>query len=123
MTTASIKKQIRNAKMEATLLALLQSPKTRAGLVAVAKLKGMTANFVYGWLSRTTRLGTVTKLKSGERVEYVNTKTVPVQETPAQAIYPPWLDPRTLPQYRRRDVHLCSNADDDVPEEKEEALT
>lgn len=120
MTTASIKKQKRNAEMEATLLALLQSPKTRSGLVAVAKLKGMSPNFVYGWLSRTTRLGTVTKMKSGERVEYVNTKTVPVQERPVQAIYPAWLDPRTLPNFRHRNVHLCSNADDDVPEEQQE---
>lgn len=101
----------RRAALEQLLLALLRTPKTRAGLIAAAKAQdeGATANFVYGWISDTTRTGVVTMLKSMNPVQYQVTASILV-EKPARSEWPEWLEPRRLPVADRRRVYLDGSA-------------
>jgi hypothetical protein len=87
----------RRAAAEKMLLALLRTPKTRAGLVAAACThEGISKNFVYGWLVEAGRSGVVTMLRSVNPVQYQATDSI-VVERPAESGYPAWLEPRTLP--------------------------
>lgn len=95
----------RREEAEKLLLALLRTPKTRAGLIAAAQTKGVTQNFVYGWLSLAQRDGTVTMLKSVNPVQYQVTSSV-VIEKPAESLWPTWLEPRSLPDARGRRVFI-----------------
>jgi hypothetical protein len=78
------------------LMALLRTPKTRAGLIAAVEADGITKNFVYGFLSQSQREGTVTQLKSMNPVQYQATEFI-VVERPAERVFPTWLEPRSLP--------------------------
>lgn len=95
--------RIRAAK--ATLRALLRTPKTRDGLVAAAKSRGVTANFVYGWLSQCLREGEVVELKSTDPVTY-QMSAYAAAELPKRGAFPEWLEPRTLPPHRSSSTFL-----------------
>ena len=87
----------RRADAEHMLLALLRTPKTRAGLVAAACTHPhVTRNFLQGWLSNACRTGMVTVLRSVNPVQYQATDSI-VSEKPAEGIFPSWLEPRVLP--------------------------
>lgn len=86
----------RRASAEAMLLALLRTPKTRAGLIAAAATSGVTKNFVYGFLSQMQREGVVTQLKSTNPVQYQASESI-VVEKPAESLWPTWLELRVLP--------------------------
>ena len=89
----------------ATLNALLRTPKTREGLVAAAKSRGVTANFVYGFLAQNTRVGLVVELKSTDPLTY-QLATHAAAERPHEGSYPGWLEPRALPAHKATRVYL-----------------
>ena len=89
----------------ATLNALLRTPKTREGLVAAAKSRGVTANFVYGYLAQNTRMGAVVELKSTDPIKY-QLALHAAAERPGQGQYPSWLEPRALPAHQTTTVFL-----------------
>jgi hypothetical protein len=100
----------RRERAETLLLGLLKTPKTRAGLIAAAITNpGITRNFVYGWLSEAGRTGLVAMLKSTNPVQYQRTDCV-VAEKPAESGFPPWLEPRVLPNVDRRRVFIDGKA-------------
>lgn len=85
---------------------LLRTPKSRAGLIAAVAGSGLSRNFIYGWLSERRRDGTVTVLKgSGTQILYQITTHV-VIETPSPSVYPPWLEPKTIPMANTRRVYI-----------------
>jgi hypothetical protein len=88
------------------LLALLRTPKTRAGLIAAAASSGVTKNFVYGFLSQQQREGVVTMLRSTNPVQYQATDAI-VVEKPSEGLgFPSWLEPRVLPQACGRHTYI-----------------
>lgn len=91
--------QIKRAK--ALLAGLLRAPKTQAGLIAAAKTKGVTRNFVYGWLTNALRTGVVVKHKSTDPETYQLADHA-ASETPSVGAYPAWLEPRGLPAFTSR---------------------
>lgn len=95
--------RIRRAK--ALLEALLRAPKTRNGLVAASSTKGVSANFVYGWLSNAIRTGFVVVHKSAAPLTYQLASTA-ATERPSDGLYPAWLEPRALPPFTARTAYL-----------------
>lgn len=95
--------RIRRAK--ALLEALLRAPKTRNGLIAASATKGVTSNFVYGWLSNALRTGFVVAHKSTEPLTYQLASTA-ATERPREGLYPAWLEPRALPPFTSRTAYL-----------------
>lgn len=91
------------------LMALLRTPKTRAGLIAASASEGVSKNFVFGFISDTLRLGTVTMLRSVNPVQYQATDSI-VFEKPSPGAFPPWLEPRVLPECRGRSVFIDGRA-------------
>lgn len=87
---------LRKRKYIALLVGLLRSPKTKAGLMAAAESRGITKNFVHGWLSEAVASGRVLPLKSHHPVAYQCASFV-VHERPAGGEFPVWLEPRSLP--------------------------
>ncbi len=88
------------------LRALLRTPKTRAGLIAAALSKGVSRNYLYGWLSQQRREGTVAVLKSAGAMTFQMAVCV-VQEVPNAGLgFPAWLEPRLLPPTTSRRVFI-----------------
>lgn len=94
---------LNNARLEKALISLLAQPRTREGLIAMGRAHGMSAHFVYGWLTNSQRIGTVVKHRAGSHVTY-SLSTGVVEEGATPSTYPAWLDPRTLPVSRGRTV-------------------
>jgi activator of HSP90 ATPase len=101
------------------LMVLLRNPKTRGGLVAMAQARGLSASYVYGWLTERQRSGVVTKLKSGAALTYQLTSHV-VVEVPAEGLYPAWLDPRVLPVSVASNAYINGRPASEFQEEKED---
>lgn len=97
--------QAQLGQAERTLLALLRTPKTKAGLVAAIKSKTISRNYVYGFLSEGKRTGRLVTLKSGALVMYQVAGTH-LTEKSAVSEYPSWLDPRSLPVSAARAVFI-----------------
>ncbi|VTU31853.1 hypothetical protein H4CHR_02892 [Variovorax sp. PBS-H4] len=95
--------KIRRAK--ALLEGLLRAPKTRAGLIAAARTKGVTRNFLYGWLSNAVRTGEVVMHKSTEPPTFQLAATA-ASENPSSGEYPMWLEPRGLPAFSARTAFI-----------------
>lgn len=87
------------------LLALLKTPKTRAGLMAAVTTGTITKNFIYGWLSEGKRNGTLTVLKTRNSLTYCVATQV-VHEVAEESVFPQWLDPRVLPRPCGRRAYL-----------------
>jgi len=108
MTTKPVSKAAELRQTNRMLMALLKTPKTRAGLIAATAttLTGtISKNFIYGWLSEGKRNGTLTVLKTRNSLTYcVATKVV--QEVAQEGVFPPWLDPRVLPMSCDRRAYL-----------------
>lgn len=106
MTAKPVSKAAELRQTNRMLLALLKTPKTRAGLIAATTLTGtISKNFIYGWLSEGKRNGTLTVLKTRNSLTYcVATKVV--QEVPQESAFPQWLDPRVLPMSCDRRAYL-----------------
>lgn len=102
-------------RMEKSLITLLVQPRTREGLIALGRGHGLTEHFIYGWISNAVRIGTVIKHKAGGQVTYSLSSGV-VEEKVEPSVYPPWLDPRTLPVARSRAMYV-----DGVPLKQKEA--
>lgn len=95
--------QIRKA--EKVLRALLQTPKSRSGLIAaVSVTNGITRNYVFGWLAARHQDGTVTKIRLDGSVVYQMTQKV--VEAPKESEFPGWMDPRGLPMQSVRRVFI-----------------
>lgn len=84
---------------------LLAAPKTRGGLVAAATTKGVTSNFVFGYLANAIRTGHVIVLKSGANVLYQLADKA-AEERPSEGQFPSWLEPRGLPPFTLRTAFL-----------------
>ncbi len=91
------------ADAERVLLALLRTPKSRAGLIAAVTGKKISRHFVYGWISNQLAIGAIAQLKSTRPPTYQNSTCI-VQEHSVEGYYPSWLEPRALPQSSRRRV-------------------
>lgn len=91
--------KLRRAK--ALLQGLLQAPRTQAGLIAAARTKGVSRNFVYGWLTNALRTAEVVKHKSSDPPTFQLAATAAI-EKPSAGEYPPWLEPRGLPAFTSR---------------------
>ena len=87
------------------LEALLRAPKTQGGLIAAAATKGVSKNFVFGWLANATRTGEVLVLKSTDPVTYQNASRA-ATEAPAAGDFPMWLEPRGLPAFTGRAAYI-----------------
>ena len=87
------------------LAALLRTPKTQAGLIAAAKTKGVTANFVYGFLTNAVRTNTVVVHKSTVPVSYQLAARA-AAELPSEGVFPSWLEPRGLPSFVSRNAYI-----------------
>jgi hypothetical protein len=107
------------AQANNVLRRLLRTPKTRAGLIAAVRNKHISRNFVYGWLTEQTRTGKVAVLKSGEQVLYQGATYV-VEERPAAAEFPAWLEPRAVPPSSTRRVFLDGREVDPKNPQREE---
>lgn len=88
-------------RVDALLLRLLRTPKTRPGLIAAVSGSGVSRNFLYGWLTAQVRLGAVTELKSTRPASY-QVSTLVIAERPPAGTYPTWLEPRILPETSAR---------------------
>ncbi|MBT2325537.1 hypothetical protein J7E62_24695 [Variovorax paradoxus] len=95
--------KIRRAK--ALLEGLLRAPKSQAGLIAAAQTKGVSRNFVYGWLTNAVRTGEVVQHKSADPPTYQSAATA-AAEKPAAGDYPSWLEPRGLPAFTARTAFI-----------------
>ena len=80
-------KASRIKRAKASLEALLRAPKTQAGLIAAAKTKGVSRNFVYGWLTNAVRTGEVVKHKSSDPLTY-QLASLAAAELPCAGTYP-----------------------------------
>lgn len=98
-------KASRLRKAKALLQALLRAPKTQAGLIAASQTKGVTRNFVYGWLANALRTGEVVKHKSSAPPTFQLAATA-ATEKPSAGIYPTWLEPRGLPAFTGRTAFI-----------------
>lgn len=110
--TAETKAPTRRAtvrKVEAMLLKLLRTPKTRSGLIAASKGSGVTRNFLYGWLTEQVRSGDVAELKSVKPAAFQLAELVS-SETPPPGFYPEWLEPRALPEISGRRAYFDGRA-------------
>ena len=92
-------------RAKALLEALLRAPKTQGGLIAAAATKGVSRNFVYGWLANATRTGEVLVLKSTEPVTYQNASRA-AAEASSSGDFPTWLEPRGLPAFTGRSAYI-----------------
>ena len=95
--------KLRRAK--ALLEALLRAPKTQAGLIAAARTKGVSRNFVYGWLTNAVQTAVVVKHKSTDPPTFQLAATA-ATEQPSAGDYPPWLEPRGLPAFTGRTAFI-----------------
>lgn len=108
MTTKPVSKAAELRQTNRMLMALLKTPKTRAGLIAATAttLTGtVSKNFIYGWLSEGKRNGTLTVLKTRNSLTYCVATRV-VQEVAQGSAFPSWLDPRVLPMSCDRRAYL-----------------
>lgn len=103
--SAAVSRAQRVRQVESMLRALLRTPKTRSGLVAAAVSRGVSKNFVYGWLASHRTDGTVAELKSMRTTMYQMADQA-VFEVPVEGQYPSWLEPRVLPMSGARRVFI-----------------
>lgn len=90
-------------KADRMLIALLRTPKTRAGLIAAVTGKSVSRHFVFGWLAQRVASGEVAVHKSSRTPTYQLSTFLSVEPT-AEGSYPTWLEPRTLPYAGQRRV-------------------
>jgi len=90
---------------EQVLNALLRTPKTREGLIAVVASWSISRNFVFGWLTNQIRTGLVTAHKSSAPPTFQLTVHC-YTETPGDGAYPAWLEPRGLPDANPGRVYI-----------------
>lgn len=100
--------RIRRAK--ALLSGLLKAPKTQAGLIAAAKTKGVTNNFVYGFLANGLRTGAIVKHKSSDPETYQLALHAAI-ESPGKGRFPDWLEPRSVPPFTGRTAYIDAKKD------------
>lgn len=95
MTPAPTKRS-ESRKTEKMLVALLATPKTRAGLIAAVSGSGLSKHFIYGWIGEQLRAGDLTELKASRPSTFQMANKV-IVELPPPGFYPAWLEPRRLP--------------------------
>ena len=109
----------KDQKVHQLLRALLRTPKTRKGLVAAARSRGVTPHFVYGFIADAVRTGVLTVHKSGDEVLYQTTSFAGAEQ-PREGHYPAWLEPRMLPAFTSAEAFIDARRLTDEPQEEEE---
>jgi hypothetical protein len=85
------------------MLALLRSPKTKAGLVLAVHDLAVSPQFVQGWLVQQVNTGLVLRVQvpTGAPQTYVLSKA-PLKPEELPSNYPTWLEPRAVPDFSVR---------------------
>lgn len=92
-------------KTEKMLVALLATPKTRAGLIAAVSGSGLSRHFIYGWIGEQLRSGALAELKASRPSTFQMADKV-IVELPPPGFYPSWLEPRHLPTALSRQAYF-----------------
>ena len=105
MICATLTKQANIKKTDKMLVALLATPKTRAGLIAAVSGGGLSKHYIFGWLGDQIRAALVVELKASKPATYQMANKVIVERPPA-GFYPTWLEPRILPPTFSRRAYI-----------------